>query len=295
MQFPWIIKWNITDNCNLKCKHCFRSGNSSYVSRQDADLIIDDLSNNSVALVALTGGEPFTSPNLLYIIQRLKAKGIKVEIATNGTLFDRELCIKIFEEGVKGIQISLDGIDQSSNDFIRGNDNFRRIIYAIKEIKRIGFSVTIATTLNARNIFQIDEFVALKNALGTSAIRFELYIPVRDNDSSLRLTARDLSIIKEKKDYYSFDSSVIFPRFDSLNNCGAGRSMCTINADKTISPCDLLSDTLRSKQIISSSTSIRKIIMEDECFKNWDTSFFGCKVAFDIYKSLKIQLNEALK
>lgn len=292
MKYPWVVKWNISDRCNLRCKHCFRSNVFSIVSKDDADVIIDDMGRNGVASVALTGGEPLMNSNLLYIIRKLKKNNIDVEIATNGTLINKELADKIYNLGVNRVQISLDGSNEYSNDKIRGKGVYSRIINGIHIFLDAGFYVTIATTLNSKNIHLIDQFVVLKNGLHKTNIRFELYIPIRKEDLELCLSCEDLKIIKEKKRYYSFDDSVFFPEFDEGSNCGAGIYMCTINADKTISPCDLLCDKLRSKNQISCQTSIKDIVMTDECFVNWDTSFFGCKVAYDVYKELRTEFSE---
>ena len=295
MKYPWVVKWNISDKCNLECRHCFRSNALSIISKEDADTIINDMGENGVACVALTGGEPLMNPNLMYIIQRLKEKNIDVEIATNGTLINKKIAKKIYNSGVKKIQISLDGADETSNDMIRGRGAYNNIINGIQILIKSGFFVTIATTLNAKTVHQIDQFIMLKNMLSVSAIRFEIYIPIRKEDLELRLSAEDLNLIKEKKRYYLFDNTVFFPEFGMENNCGAGIYMCVINADNTISPCDLLCDKLRSEQLISAKTSIKDIVMTDKCFVNLDTNFLGCKVAYDIYKELRKEFDEVYK
>ena len=179
MKYPWVVKWNISDKCNLECRHCFRSNALSIISKEDADTIINDMGENGVACVALTGGEPLMNPNLMYIIQRLKEKNIDVEIATNGTLINKKIAKKIYNSGVKKIQISLDGADETSNDMIRGRGAYNNIINGIQILIKSGFFVTIATTLNAKTVHQIDQFIMLKNMLSVSAIRFEIYIPIR--------------------------------------------------------------------------------------------------------------------
>lgn len=292
MKYPWIVKWNITDKCNLACRHCFRSNVMLTIGKDDADTIIEDMGRNGVTCVALTGGEPLMNPDLLYIIQGLKDKGIDVEIATNGTLINEELASKIFKAGVRRVQISLDGADEASNDMIRGRGAYNRIIQGIGIFQRAGIAVTIATTLNAKSVHQIDDFILLKNKLLVSAIRFELFIPIRKEDYDLRLSLDDLKAIKNKKDELSFDNSVFFPAFDKGSNCGAGIYMCVINADKTISPCDLLCDKLRSKKKISAETSVAEIVMNDECFVNWETDFTGCKLVHDVYKEIEKEFDE---
>lgn len=64
INFPLIIKWNITSRCNLRCRHCFLS---SYVQEPDLmklNQIIEGLGRKKVAAVCLTGDEPLLRNDL---------------------------------------------------------------------------------------------------------------------------------------------------------------------------------------------------------------------------------------
>ena len=49
----WVVIWNLTDHCNLACRHCYAGGNSSHsgekgdgegeLSAWEAQAVIDDL------------------------------------------------------------------------------------------------------------------------------------------------------------------------------------------------------------------------------------------------------------
>ena len=42
------------------------------MSKKDIDLIINELKNNKIACIALTGGEPLLSKHFPYIVRKLK-------------------------------------------------------------------------------------------------------------------------------------------------------------------------------------------------------------------------------
>ena len=68
LNFPLFITWNITSNCNLRCKHCFRSEYyCDELNKDKIDKLIDLFINKNVNRIILTGGEPLKSKNLFYL------------------------------------------------------------------------------------------------------------------------------------------------------------------------------------------------------------------------------------
>ena len=103
LKFPLFITWSITSNCNLRCKHCFRSEyECNELEKDTIDKFINLFIEKKVNRIILTGGEPLTSKNLLYIAEKLCGK-IKLGIATNGTLLNEEIITKLNEYKVKDL------------------------------------------------------------------------------------------------------------------------------------------------------------------------------------------------
>lgn len=287
MKYPLIVKWSITDSCNLQCKHCFRSNKHKSISRDEIDIIIDDLVANEVACVALTGGEPMIHEDFFYIIEKLNEKGVHTEIATNGTLLNERIIKKLKDYKIGVIQISLDGADHKINDFIRGNGTYNKVLNAIKFIKQGGLKVTLAVTLNHMNCNQIDSFVELKKQNRVDYLRFELFIPVNKDNYKFSLQREDISFIAQCADKYTNDKTIVFPNFSQQGNCGAGIYMAMINTDMTISPCDLLCDEVKSRLKISEVHGIRDVWNTDECINSWRKSeFVGCVASALKYKQV---------
>ena len=133
LSFPLFITWNITSNCNLRCKHCFRTEyEHNLLTNKKIDEFINLFIKHNVEAVILTGGEPLTSKKIFYILKKLQGK-IKVGIATNGILLTEEMIKKLLYYNVKSFQISLDGASASINDYIRGNGVFNNVIRNIKK------------------------------------------------------------------------------------------------------------------------------------------------------------------
>ncbi len=60
---PYLISWNLTKRCNLRCSHCYLGSTEltgkDRLSTEDAFLIVDRIAAaNPRAMLILTGGEP---------------------------------------------------------------------------------------------------------------------------------------------------------------------------------------------------------------------------------------------
>ena len=69
MEFvPYIISWNLTSRCNLRCKHCYIDASKPMpgeLSTAEALRVLDEIAEvNSETLLILTGGEPLMRPDL---------------------------------------------------------------------------------------------------------------------------------------------------------------------------------------------------------------------------------------
>jgi MoaA/NifB/PqqE/SkfB family radical SAM enzyme len=123
-QKPRLIFWELTKGCNLRCIHCRASATElsspNDLSTQAAQDIIDQIAAVSSPILVLSGGEPLFRKDIFQLAQYGTDKGLRVALATNGTLVTEEVAHKIVASGVKRVAISLDGIDAATHDRFRG-------------------------------------------------------------------------------------------------------------------------------------------------------------------------------
>ena len=78
--------WDLTQRCNLNCKHC---GAANYISKrhelEEKDLlkIVDNMSG-MITLVDLLGGEPLVCKGIEALLIKLEKSEIDYNIITNG-------------------------------------------------------------------------------------------------------------------------------------------------------------------------------------------------------------------
>ena len=98
-KLPLDCSIEVTDHCNLNCKHCYIKDNSKKgeLSFDECCKIIDEIADAGCLWLTFTGGEPFTRKDFLDIYIYAKRRGMLIVIFTNGTLITPEIADKLKE------------------------------------------------------------------------------------------------------------------------------------------------------------------------------------------------------
>jgi len=178
---PFLVVWDITNACNLRCKHCYANAGKTCadeMSTNEVKQAIDKLDRVSVPIIAFSGGEPLVHPDIFELIHYARRKGIYVAIATNGTLITKETSQRLKESGVGFVQISLDGASAATHDKFRGIPGvFERTIQGIQHCVHEGIFVNIATTATKYNYQEIPRIIDLSEQLGVNWFMIYNFIP----------------------------------------------------------------------------------------------------------------------
>jgi AdoMet-dependent heme synthase len=180
---PRLIFWEVTKGCNLRCVHC-RATATELSSPTDlptdrAIEIIDQIAAFANPILVLSGGEPLYRADIFDLASYATKKGIRVALATNGTLVTRDVAKRIVDSGVKRVSISLDGADAATHDTFRGIPGaFDAAIYGMKNLQTLGMSVQINMTIAKHNGKQLPAVLELAKRLGADALHTFLLVPV---------------------------------------------------------------------------------------------------------------------
>lgn len=120
---------DVTEKCNLKCKHCYYPVDNKKKDRSIDSIVQDALLHRNMAPFILTGGEPTLRNDLPEIIKQLKQIG-PVELLTNGSGLNKELLEKILPMLQSG---NVAAINLSRHLEIE-NDNYR-VFELFRELK----------------------------------------------------------------------------------------------------------------------------------------------------------------
>jgi AdoMet-dependent heme synthase len=180
---PRLIFWEVTKGCNLRCIHC-RASATELSSPNDLATgtaldIIDQIAAFGNPILVLSGGEPLYRSDIFQLARYGTDKGLRIALATNGTLVTKDVARMIVDSGVKRVSISLDGADSATHDTFRGIPGaFDAAVQGLRNLKALGMSVQINMTIARHNAHQLPEVLDLAKSLGADALHTFLLVPV---------------------------------------------------------------------------------------------------------------------
>lgn len=180
---PRLIFWEVTKGCNLRCIHC-RATATELSSPLDLPTpkaleIIGEIAAYGSPILVLSGGEPLYRRDIFDLARSASDRGLRVALATNGTMVTKDVARHIVNSGVKRVSISIDGADAATHDTFRGIPGaFDAAVQCLRNLKQLGMSVQINMTVARHNVSQVAEVLALARSLGADALHTFLLVPV---------------------------------------------------------------------------------------------------------------------
>lgn len=154
------IWFNTGSRCNLSCDNCYIESNPkndtlSYIDETDVETFLNEIKekNYEVSLIGLTGGEPFTNPSILKVINKILEYDFDLLILTNAFKSIERHFQAIYELTEKygdklHIRISLDHYSKSLHEKERGPQTFERTLQNIYKL----YSHKVNISLAARSL-----------------------------------------------------------------------------------------------------------------------------------------------
>jgi len=172
-----------TYRCPMRCRMCSIWENPSDPEKEFSPEILSKLPK--LALVNLTGGEPFMREDLEEIVRILFRKTDRVVISTSGWFEDRIIRMAAMYPNL-GFRVSMEGLSQK-NDELRGRKGgFDRGMRTLLELRRrgvkdIGFGITVSNG-NSTDMLHLYELARnLKMEFATAAIHNSFYFHKDDS------------------------------------------------------------------------------------------------------------------
>ncbi|MCJ7503698.1 MAG: radical SAM protein [Acidobacteriia bacterium] len=180
---PRLIFWEVTKGCNLRCIHCRATATelSSPLDLPTAKALnlIEQVSQYAKPILVLSGGEPLFRADIFELARFATDRGLRVALATNGTLVTEEVARKIVDAGVRRVSISLDGANAATHDAFRGIPGaFDAALKGFRNLQELGVSLQINMTIARHNAQQLPEVLELAKSIGADALHTFLLVPV---------------------------------------------------------------------------------------------------------------------
>ena len=179
---PVYVQFYVTARCNLTCEQCsiiYANSDVREATIDEIKLIADNFVKLGVAIVLLTGGEPFARRDLPQIISAFETRGIHVRMQTNGFASEDRIAEAV-EAGGKDISISLDSLRPSLQNEINGgfDKSWYQALKAIaaftKYLPKKNSFASLGCVLQPNNVADIEDVIRF----GTEISWYTSLVPV---------------------------------------------------------------------------------------------------------------------
>jgi len=172
-----VVMWNLTQRCNLACKHCYMDASreaGDEMPLEEGIHLVDGLAELKVPILIFTGGEPLLSRNFYPLAFHAREAGLRTVISTNGTLITPEVATLLAEAKIRYVGVSLDSSSPQRHDTFRGVVGaYDRALQGLKNARNAGLKTGLRITLTRDNWQDVPALLNL--ALEEDIPRFCLY------------------------------------------------------------------------------------------------------------------------
>lgn len=285
------INWNVTRECNLRCKHCYYDAATPLedeLSTEQAFSLIDDIAETfgDNVRVTLGGGEPLMRKDLFEIIKYGKERGVSLVLASNGIKLTEDVAKRLKTTGVEEVIVAIDGT-QETHDAIRGKGVFEKTVKGAQTCKAAGLSVVIDPCIMKQNEDETADILDISEDLAARQCRIFHYIAmgrgkaeIPDSELDIVQYAQNVMQLYEEQDRrkgieicttQACQYWVVLKRkeaeglpvpdfyYNEVPGCRAGIGMLSIKPNGDVVPCPLLEVTAGNVK----KQSLREILNSD--------------------------------
>lgn len=278
------MMFELTYTCTEKCLHCYNIGaerNEAEQSQRDkvvplalADYkrIIDDLYDEGLVKVCLSGGDPFSNRDAWDILDYLYSKGIVIDVYTNGQRILRQVG-RLASSYPRIVGVSIYSGTAEDHDYItRLPGSWERSMQVVRTLAGLGVPLQLKCCVMRPNLKTYYQVADIARELGAQA-QFELNVSdsVEGDQSArqLRLRPEQLELVlrddntpmyvgKEAPNYGGQS------RLMDNNACGAGYNSFCLKPDGGLIPCCAFHlplgnlRTQRMREVLETSGNLRE-------------------------------------
>lgn len=289
------LQFHITGNCNLRCKHCYRTeGNVEPLSYDDVIMVIEQFKelveefnlrhkSRRRGHINLTGGEPFFRNDIKEILRYLgeNREELSFGILSNGSFLDDEMISVLKETGVTFVQLSLDG-NREIHDALRASGDYDRVLKTAEYLEKKGIPVHISFTANKDNFKYLQDVAAECRKRKVTKLWTDRLVPIGTGQEikELAITCKELPeyLTMLKKARGNRFTGLLYPKTqvtmnralqfqaskEHIYSCSAGKNLITVDEFGNVMPC-------RRMPIVCGTvyeTSLKEMYYNHETFRS---------------------------
>lgn len=287
------VVFELTYRCSEKCIHCYNVGSTHYQSDIDKrgdrceltleeyKRVIDELKEQGMFKICLTGGDPFSKSIAWNIIEYCYEKEIAVELYTNGLAISNqtEKLINLYPR-IVGLTL-YSSIPETHDKVTRTKGSFEKTISTLEQLSNFGIPLQLKCCVfnvnfsSYKGVYKLaEDFAALPQ------IEVNIKNTVDGNkyaSQHLRLTEKEYEELFKDPYIYPYIQSNSLDRITtrdfSQNACIGGVKSCTLTPEGDIIPCPafhLIFGNVRNSSILEIRNSKKMKEWEKVTLKEYE-------------------------
>lgn len=252
------VMLELTYRCSEKCIHCYNEGatrNDEEISTRgdreeltldDYKRLMDDLYNQGLMKVCLTGGDPFSKSFVWELIDYIYNKGIAFDIFTNGQrLVDDVEKLANYYPRLVGVSI-YSGIPEVHDYITRVKGSWEKSISVVRQLSALGVPMNLKCCVmrpNVKSYYMVADIAKQYGAVP------QYEISLTDSIEGDRCVSKYLRMTPEQLEIVLRDDNVALyigkeapnyggqPKPMDQNPCGAGDNSFCISPEGNLIPC----------------------------------------------------------
>ena len=244
------MELELSRECNLRCVYCYASSGKALhneLTREEIASALDQaIALGARRIIVIGGGEPLLYPGVMDIMRGLRARGIAVDLFTNGTLITPAVARELFQMGVSPV-VKLNSMREEVQDALAAvPGTFRAIQEGLRNLRDAGYPATdaplgVETIICRQNIAELPEMWIWARERGivpyfemiTFQGRAKRQLDLNVSSEELRRVFFELSRIDRERFGFEWEPH---PPIAALS-CNRHEYSCTLNAQGYIQPC----------------------------------------------------------
>lgn len=164
---PFIVIWEVTRACELKCVHCRADAQTkpdpNQLSHQEGIKLIDEISEMNNPMLVFTGGDCMMREDIFELSEYAVKKGMRVSMTPSVTqMVTKEKMQRAKQVGLSRWGISLDGPTPSIHDHFRGiHGSYDLTVEKIRSLNELDMPLQINTVISRYNYKSLEQMAEL--------------------------------------------------------------------------------------------------------------------------------------
>ena len=154
---PTHVQLEVTDKCNLRCRHCYRLDTDQIPESKDLDdeginRLVQQIIDAKVYSLVITGGEPLIRPEVVInAVKRAREVGMFVSVNTNLLLLTPEIAASLKKSDVSSLLVSCPSSNTDVYKQVTRCGDYNRLLPKLKLLMDFGISCMVNMVVTPTN------------------------------------------------------------------------------------------------------------------------------------------------